>query len=96
MSGYKPKKRLPWWAKLLIVLLVLLLIPIPFTYKDGGSVELCAVLYRFWKWNAIWEEPDGQGGYRRAVIKGVTLEIPGFLEEGWTILDTSRVVFPGD
>lgn len=86
---------------ILIVLLVLMLIPIPIGIKDGGSILLHAVLYRAWIYNTMpWYIPDGQGGYVMdengeyvlRQLKGFLFEVPGFLDEGWVIIDTTRYV----
>ena len=97
----KPKCRKKPLVTVLIVLLVLMLIPIPFRVKDGGSICFQAVLYQAWIYRSMpdWI-PDGQGGYVMdengepvlGKFRGVWVAIPGFLDEGLTIIDTTRFV----
>ena len=97
----KPKRRKKPLAIVLIVLLVLMLIPIPLGIKDGGSTLLQAVLYRVWLYNSM-PQPisdvqgdfvvDENGEFAFEEYKGVVVEIPGFLDEGWKIIDTARWV----
>lgn len=97
----KPKRRKKPLLIVLIVLIVLMLIPIPLSIKDGGSILLQAVLYRAWIYNSM-PEPipdehgdfvvDDNGEYVLERFKGVVVEIPGFLDEGWEIIDTARWV----
>lgn len=42
-----------WLKILIIVVAVVLLFPIPFYYKDGGSRGVMAILYRVTNYNAI-------------------------------------------
>ncbi len=97
----KSKRRKKPLAIVLIVLLVLMLIPIPFGVKDGGSICFQAVLYQAWIYRTMpdWI-PDGQGGFvtdengehKLQKLRGFALEVPGFLPEGLTIIDTTRWV----
>ena len=97
----KPKKGKKPLVIILIVLFVLMLIPIPMRIQDGGSVLLQAVLYRAWIYNSMPEDiPDGQGGFVMdengehvlGNFRGFVLEVPGFLDEGLVIIDTTRYV----
>ena len=97
----KPKRSKKTLTIVLIVLIALMLIPIPFTIKDGGSILLQAVLYRVWIYRSMpMHVPDGHGGfvtdengaYKLEAFRGVVIEVPGFLENGWEILDTARFV----
>ncbi|MBQ5498751.1 MAG: hypothetical protein IIT73_03005, partial [Treponema sp.] len=38
---------------LLIILFIICLIPIPTFYKDGGTVEYSAILYKIIDWNQL-------------------------------------------
>ncbi|MBR4635831.1 MAG: hypothetical protein IKO51_05635 [Clostridia bacterium] len=97
----KSKRRKKPLVTVLIVLLVLMLIPIPFGMKDGGSICLQAVLYSAWFYRTMPSPiPDGQGGFvtdengeaKLGKFRGFWLEVPGFLDEGLTIIDTTRWV----
>ena len=97
----RPKRRKKVLVIVLIVLIVLMLIPIPFSIKDGGSILLQAVLYRVYIYNSMPEPvPDGQGvlvvdengRYAEEKLMGTVVEIPGFLPDGWKIIDNARWV----
>lgn len=100
VSKRNRKLRIKWFPTVLIVLLVLLLVPIPIFLRDG-NVILQAVLYRVEIDNSIPDcIPDGQGGIVMdengepvlGRLRGFTFEVPGFLDEGWEIIDTTRYV----
>ena len=96
----KPKRSKKPLAIVLIVLIVLMLIPIPFRILDAG-VCWRAVLYKVWQWDCMPEPvrdgqggyvTDEQGGYKYQRLTGTSVEIPGFLDEGLTIIDATRWV----
>lgn len=57
---------------IVIVLLIVLLIPFPLRYKDGGTVEYRAVLYSVTNYHA---EDNGDGYYTGIQVKvlGITV-----------------------
>lgn len=48
---------------IIILICVILLVPIPVGYKDGGTVEYNAVLYTVRKVHSLGAGPDYKGGY---------------------------------
>ena len=59
----------------LIIILVVLLIPIPRYYKDGGTVAYSAIIYTVYDYKTIWFE-GGIEGYLvgiEIVILGITV-----------------------
>lgn len=45
------KKR--WWILIIIAVVLILIFPIKNVYRDGGTVEYSAILYKVIKWNRI-------------------------------------------
>jgi hypothetical protein len=56
------------------VLLAVLLIPVPLSYKDGGSVEYCAIAYSVRYWHAIGPYVENED---MRYYVGTTVEIFG-------------------
>lgn len=64
---------------IIVVVLIILLFPIPFHYKDGGTVEYKAITYSVTDYYAIH---SAEGEY----LVGQTIEIFGF-----EVFDNTRV-----
>ena len=72
------------------VVFLILLFPVPFTIKDGGSKGFEAILYNVTHWNSMSITKAEDGREYDSLIKGTTVEILGF-----TVYD-SRWVDVGD
>lgn len=54
----KGQKRALW---ITAIIFVLCLIPIPIRRKDGGTVEYCALLYRYVDWKILNSPDEAEG-----------------------------------
>ena len=64
------RKRFVLPVVLAIVLLCLCLVPVPMSRKDGGTVEYCAVVYRYIVWKELAPEETGE-----EYLTGTTLDL---------------------
>lgn len=46
---------------LVLLFLIILFIPIKYTYKDGGTIKYCAVLWSYTDYHQITEQYDENG-----------------------------------
>ena len=61
-------KRVLWGV--IAFLLCLCLVPVPMSRNDGGTVEYCAVLYRYIVWKELAPEETGE-----EYLTGTTLDL---------------------
>ena len=78
------KKKVIWIV--LAVILAVLLIPIPMRLKDGGTLELRAILYEAGFMNQLAEDPETR---EPAVRKGFYLDVLGH-----SVIDNTYLVAP--
>ena len=80
------KKKVIWIV--LAVILAVLLIPIPMRLKDGGTLELRAILYEADFLNQLYDDPETD---EHKIRKGFYLDILGH-----TVIDNSYLVDPAE
>lgn len=51
-----------WWILIIIIVMIILVFPIKKVYRDGGTVEYSAVLYKVIKWNRIRKYEENKTG----------------------------------
>ena len=54
------KKR--WWILIIVVVVISLFVPIKRVYRDGGTIEYSAVLYKVIKWDRIRKYEENKKG----------------------------------
>lgn len=69
-GGFMKKKS---FMVICIIVALILLFPIPFRLKDGGSIEFKALLYTITKYHKLAPIEDADNGY----IEGIGIEILG-------------------
>ena len=74
----------------IIVVFLILLIPFPFRYKDGGSVEYKAILYSYKRYNAIMSPTYRDGMAYETTLRGSTLSILGISVYDGTFTDVAE------
>ena len=63
------KRRAIALAAFALALLIVCVTPIPRRYKDGGTRDYCALVYRVVVWDRLYEDPAGVGQrYRKTVV----------------------------
>jgi len=56
-----------------IILLLILLIPFPLHYQDGGSVDYKAIIYCVTNRHSLWTNDEGVNGY----LTGIEISVFG-------------------
>jgi len=51
-----------WWILIIIAIVLILVFPIKLVYRDGGTVEYSAILYKVIKWNRIRPYEENKTG----------------------------------
>lgn len=74
----------------IIIVFVILLIPYPFRYKDGGSVEYKAILYSYMRYNAYMTPTYRDGMAYETMMRGSTFSILGITVYDGTFTDVSE------
>lgn len=71
------KKKIITFICLILVALVML-VPIPLRYKDGGTVKYSALLYSVTKVHSIIAQSVAEGEYKNGYEVGTVVRVLGF------------------